>query len=307
MQAIIIDEPGAAPTVREVPTPVPAPGEVLVSVRASSVNPMDGAVVSGMLAAMVEHVYPITLGRDFAGTVEATGEGVTSVDVGDEVFGIVPAMRPDIHAGAWAEHIAVAQTSLVKRPANVDLQAAGVAGLAAATAVVAVDALAPQSDEVVLVVGATGGVGTVAVQLIAAAGATVLAPSLPEDEAYLRRLGVTKLMPRDGDVVATARQRYPDGVDAVLDLVSYAPGGYDAALVDGGRLASTLNAAGEGPGRINVHIDLSTEVLERIAALLGSGALTLPIAATYDLTDAPHALLALATGHTQGKIALRHS
>ena len=107
--------------------------------------------------------------------------------------------------------------------------------------------------------------------------------------------------------MATARQRYPDGVDAVLDLVSYAPGGYDAALVDGGRLASTLNAAGEGPGRTNVHIDLSTEVLERIAALLGSGALTLPMAATYDLTDAPDALLALASGHTQGKIALRHS
>ncbi len=307
MQAIVIDNADAAPALRQEPTPVPASEEVLVRVRASSVNPMDAAVAAGALRAMVEHVYPITLGRDFAGTVEAIGDGVTAAEVGDEVFGIVPAMRPDIHAGAWSELISVGQESLVKRPETVELEVAGAAGLVAATAFGAVDALAPQPGQVVLVVGATGGVGTVAVQLIGAAGATVLAPALPEDEAYLRGLGVTELLPREGDVAAAARQRYPDGVDAVLDLVSYAPGSYDAALKDGGRLASTLNAAGDGPGRFNVHIDLSASVLERIAEQLASGALKLPIAATYELTDATTALADLGSKHTQGKLALRNS
>lgn len=184
---------------------------------------------------------------------------------------------------------------------------AGAAGLVTATAIGAVDALAPQSGEVVLVVGATGGVGTVAVQLITAAGATVLAPALPEDKAYLRDVGVTELLPREGDVPAAVRQRYPDGVVAVLDLVSYAPGSCDAALKEGGRLASALNAAGQGAGRFNVHIDLSASMLQRIAGQLASGALKVPIAATYELTDATTALADLESKHTQGKLALRHS
>lgn len=93
MQAIVIDNTNAAPALREESSPVPASGEVLVRVHASSVNPMDAAVAAGALRAMVEHIYPITLGRDFAGTVEAIGNGVTATDIGDELFGIVPAMR----------------------------------------------------------------------------------------------------------------------------------------------------------------------------------------------------------------------
>jgi NADPH2:quinone reductase len=142
-----------------------------------------------MVKGMVEHVYPITLGRDFAGTVEAVGDGVTAFTVGDDVFGVVPAMQPAVHAGAWAELISVAETDIVKRPDTVDIAVAGIAGWAPTAAVMAVDAVALQGGEAVLVVGAIGGVGTVAVQLIRAAGATVIAPVLPEDEDYLRGLG----------------------------------------------------------------------------------------------------------------------
>ena len=155
-----------------------------------------------------------------------------------------------------------------------------------------------------LVVGASGGVGSVAVQLVRAAGATVVAPALPEDEAYLRRLGVRETVPRDGDIAAAMRERYPDGVDALIDLVSFAPGGYDAALRPGARVASTLNAAGDGPGRTNVNAAPTQEALRRIADQLAGGGLELPIAATYDLDDAPAALAELGD-HTQGKIAVR--
>ena len=304
MKAIVVDERGAAPALAEVASPTPAAGEVLVAVRASSVNPIDGAIAAGMLEGMVEHDYRITLGRDFAGTVEAVGDGVASFDVGDEVFGAMPALQPTVHAGAWAECIAVAEATVVERPEVVDVETAGAAGFAPSAAVAAVDAIAPQPGEIVLVVGATGGVGTVAVQLLRAAGATVVAPALPEDEAYLRDVGVAELVSREGDVVVAVRSRYPDGVDALIDLVSYAPGTYDGALADGGRVASTLNAAGEGPGRTNVDVAPARDTLGRVARLLADGSLKLPITATYELTDAATALADLRNEHTRGKLAI---
>jgi NADPH:quinone reductase-like Zn-dependent oxidoreductase len=304
MRAITIDHDGA-PTLRsDVPSPTAAAGEVLVRVRASSVNPIDGAIAAGMLKGMVEHAYPITLGRDFAGTVEAVGDGVSAVVPGDEVFGVIPAMWPTVHNGAWAEQIAVAETNVSKRPDSVDIAAAGAAGFVGVTALAAVDAIAPQPGDVVLVAGATGGVGTVAVQLVRAAGATVVAPALPEDEAYLRDLGVSELLPREGDVAAAARERYPDGVDALIDLVSYAPGAYDAALKPNARVASTLNAAGEGAGRTNISAAPSPEALGRIVDLLASRSLDVPITASYDLAHAAAALTDLGAKHTQGKLTV---
>jgi NADPH:quinone reductase-like Zn-dependent oxidoreductase len=308
MQAITIDHDGGSPALRsDVPSPTPAAGEVLVRVRTSSVNPVDGAIAAGMLKGMVEHVYPITLGRDFAGTVEAVGDGVTTVARGDDVLGVVPAMAPSVHAGSWAELIVVAETSLVRRPDSVDLAVAGAAGLVGVSAAAAVDAIAPQPGETVLVVGATGGVGTIAVQLLRAAGATVVAPALPEDEAHLRDLGVSELVPRDGDVVAAVRERFADGVAALIDLVSYAPGAYDDVLEPGARVASTLNAAGEGPGRTNVSAAPGPDSLGRIAGALADGSLQLPITATYELADAPTGLADLGAKHTRGKLAVRVS
>ena len=104
----------------------------------------------------------------------------------------------------------------------------------------------------------------------------MIAPALPEDEEYLRGLGVTDVVPRDGDVAAAVRERHPDGVDAVIDLVNYAPGTYDAALKDGGRVASPTNAAGEGPGRTNVMAAPTTENLSRVARHLADGTLDGP-------------------------------
>lgn len=306
MKAITIEHDDAAPVLRtDLRAPAPGDGEVLVRVRASSVNPIDGAVVSGMLKPYAAHVYPLTLGRDFAGTVEAVGDAVVGLALGDEVFGMVPAMRPDIHAGAWAEQIVVSPANLSKRPDAVGVEVAGAVGMAAATAVPAVEAIAVEPGQRVLVAGAPGGVGTIAVQLLAAAGATVIAPALPEDEDYLRALGVADIVAREGDQVGAVRARNPGGVDAVIDLVSYAPGTYDGALKEGGRVASALNAAGQGPGRIDVHNNASAEIFRRIADLLADGSLSLPITQTYDLDNALTALADLGGKHTTGKLAIR--
>jgi NADPH:quinone reductase-like Zn-dependent oxidoreductase len=124
-------------------------------------------------------------------------------------------------------------------------------------------------------------------------------------EQYLRGLGIADVLPRDGDIVAAVRERHPDGVDAIVDLVNHAPGSYDAALKDGGRVSSATNAAGEGPGRTNVVTAPSPEILGRIAQHLADGTLKVPIQQTYDLAQAPDALQALGATHTHGKLALR--
>src|SRR3970282_157687 len=110
-------------------------------------------------------------------------------------------------------------------------------------AIAASDALALNEGEAVLVVGASGGVGSFFVQLAAAAGANVIAPALPEDHDYLRALGVSELVDRNADVAAAVRETHPEGVDALLDVVSRMT---DPSLMkEGGRLASSLGRAGQ--------------------------------------------------------------
>jgi NADPH2:quinone reductase len=306
MKAVTVDAPGAIPALRDdLPAPDPGAGEVLVRVHASSVNPVDRAISSGMFAQLgiAEHVYPITLGRDLAGIVEATGEGVGTVAVGDEVFGMIRAWDPTVHNGTWAELVAVPASNLARKPPAVDFATAGVSPLAAITAIVCVEAMHISSGEKVLIVGASGGVGGLAVQLAAAAGASVIAPGLPEDEAYLRELGASQVPARDGDLAAAVRELAPSGVDGILDGVSYPRGTYDELLAPGGRLVSPNNAAGDGPGRTNVMSE--PQLIGQVARHLTEGSLKVHIQRSWDLAEAPAALQALTDEHTQGKLAIR--
>ena len=305
MRAVTLDAFDAAPAVRDLPDPTAAAGGLVVRVRASSVNPVDNAIAAGMLREMVAHDFPIVLGRDYAGSVEAIGADVDGYAVGDEVFGFLLHANPTVHEGSWAELIALTpEMQVAPKPASLDLATAGVAPLAGIAALAAVDALALSEGEPILIVGATGGVGSFAVQLAARAGATIIAPALAEDADYLRKLGVTEQIDRAGDVVAAVRERHPDGVDALLDLVSYAPGAFDGALRDGARVASSNGAAGEGSDHTNVMAVPSEENLRRLAALLDDGTLEVHIHDTFGLDRATKALQALATEHVRGKLAI---
>ena len=295
MRAFTLEGFDTPPALRDDrPEPGAADDQILVRVRASSVNPVDAFIAAGGLKEMAEYEFPVTLGRDFAGVVEEIGSGVSRYRVGDEVFGFVLHANPKVHEGSWAELIAVPEANQVgSKPRNLDFAQAGAAPLAALAAIAAHDALAPAEGETVLVLGASGGVGSFFVQLAAAAGANVIAPALPEDREYLRGLGASEVVDRD------AR---PDGVDAILDVVSFTPD--TSPLKEGGRLASPLGAAGEGPGRFNVMAEPAPANLQRLAELLDSGALRVPIQHTYRLEEADEALQALATSHTQGKLSL---
>lgn len=303
MRAFTLDGFESTPGLRDdLSSPSASAGEILVRVLASSVNPADAAVASGMLKGMAEYEFPVTLGRDFAGVVEEVGSGVTRYDVGDEVFGFVLHANPAVHEGSWADYLVIAQDSVARVPQGVGLEVVGAAPVAGLTAIAALDALELSDGDTVLVIGASGGVGSFFVQLARKTGAHVVAPALPEDKDYLHGLGVSETLDRDSDLAAQVRERFPDGVDTALDLVSFTP---DASVLkEGGRLASPLGAAGEGPGRTNVGAVGTTANLERLAELLEAGSLRVHIQETYGLEQAGEALLSLGSSHTQGKLAI---
>jgi NADPH:quinone reductase-like Zn-dependent oxidoreductase len=191
MRAIALTGFEAAPALHDLPVPRPDAGEILVRVRASSVNGFDVAVAAGYLKGLMAYRFPVVLGKDFAGTVEATGPNVSHVAVGDAVFGVV--MKPVLGDGAFAEYVPVPEDFGVARlPAGLELATAGALGLASTAAWQAVEAVAPAAHETVLVSGATGGVGASAVQFAAARGVRVLATARPGEEAdFVRALGAS--------------------------------------------------------------------------------------------------------------------
>jgi NADPH:quinone reductase len=312
MRAFTLDSFDAPAGMRDdLPAPQPADTDLLVRVRASSVNPVDGAIAGGALREMMEHEFPVVLGRDYGGVVEEVGSGVRRYAVGDEVYGYVPHANPTVHDGSWAELLVLPEDSHVAAsPAGVELQEAGAAALAGITALLCVDALEISEGDIVVVVGATGGVGHLAVQLLAHAGAIVIAPAMPEDEVFLRGVGVGELIERGGDVAAAVRKRHPGGVDGLIDVVSYSPDDFNAnaaVLKDGGRASTPLSAAGEGPGRTNVMAVASHENLKRLAMLLGPGTIKVYIQGSYPLDQAGEAMNHLAATHTEGKVGIQVS
>ncbi|WP_170323597.1 NADP-dependent oxidoreductase [Cryptosporangium phraense] len=308
MKAFTLTTAGATPALLDRPAPSPAAGQILVRVHASSVNALDVGIALGRFEQMgIPHQYPLTLGRDMAGVVESIGQDAGAFAVGDRVFGEIP-FRPPISAGTWAEYALVDHRNLARVPDAIDLVTAGAAPLAAVTAIQLVDALDLAAGQTVLIVGATGGVGSIAAQLATAVGATVVAPGLPGDEQFLRQLGVADIWHRDDDLVAAVRDRHPRGVDAIIDAVTpYQLTAYEAALGDGGRITSPTNAAGEGPGRTNVMHTPTTTLLDRVAGYLADGTIAVAIQRIYTLDQANGALQAFRSGHTLGKIAIQIS
>jgi NADPH:quinone reductase-like Zn-dependent oxidoreductase len=307
MRAIAITDFGAAPAMLDLPRPNPVDGEVLVRVQASSVNGFDGAVAAGYLQGMMEHRFPVVLGKDFTGRVEAVGPGVSRFTVGEPVFGVV--MKPFLGDGGFGEYVTVPEgVGIAHRPDALGLASAGALGLAGAAALQSVDAVQPLESQTVLVSGATGGVGAIAVQIAAARGARVIATARPGYETqFVRNLGAAEVVDYTGDVLAPVRALAPGGVDAVLHFAGDGPALADL-LVSGGRFASTL---GVGPDQLgNTQITATSimavptsDVLDRLASDVGAGDLRLHIARTYRLEDAPQALTDFGSPHL-GKLAI---
>ncbi|GAA1377137.1 NADP-dependent oxidoreductase [Catellatospora chokoriensis] len=307
MRAVISAELGAAAKLAEVPTPSAGPGEVRVKVAASSLNGFDAAVISGYLAALIEHRFPVVLGRDFAGAVDQLGEGVDGFAVGDAVFGVV--LTFPLQAGGFGEYVVVPAASLARVPDGLDLTTAGALGLAGAAAATVVGAIAPQPGETVLIAGATGGVGSIAVQLAAARGAVVLATAEPgEGTQLVRRLGAHYVVDRTGDVIGQVAAIAPGGVKAAVHLAGD-PFALAELIAPGGRFTTLLGIGQDQMGvhdvvALPVNADLAPAGLEHLAAEVVAGRLEVPVRRVYDLEEVPQAFTDFAAGSV-GKLAVR--
>jgi NADPH:quinone reductase-like Zn-dependent oxidoreductase len=311
MKAFGLADEDSSAAVIEVPTPEPGPGEVRVRVMASSVNGYDVFVGSGMARSMMEHRYPVVVGKDFAGVIDAVGDGVTRFAVGDEVAGITP-YEPHVSSGSYAEYVVVPAEGFIERkPGSLDFQQAGSVGLAAVTALVAVDAVEASQGDLVLIVGATGGVGNYAVQL-ARRGSTVIATGLPEDEEWIRGLGASEVVDYSGDVPVAVRKKHPQGVDALVVAVPLGEEfGPTAELVkDGGKIASTVGGA-DAEAFASRKIDAANVLGQadpgpyaEVLRMAADGSLTVPITRTFTFDELPEALGLVGKRRSRGKVAV---
>ncbi len=313
MKAFVLTAADQPAAIVELPTPQVAPHQVLIRVHAASVNGFDVFEAQGALAAMMPHEYPVVIGRDFSGVVEAVGAERSDVKVGDAVLGFVPA-APPLHDGSFAEVIAAGPDyPLVRKPDVISFEQAAAIPLAGMAALVAVDAVAPAPGDTVLLVGATGGVGSIALQLAAQRGATVIATARPGAEhRHVLELGASEVIDYTaGDVAGAVRARYPDGVSTLIDLVNRGDDFAElSALVrDGGAISTTLSTAdveGLSARRVratNVMGFPTTESLIRLVELVASGSLRIEIQGTYPLDETAKALAAFAAG-TLGKLVV---
>ncbi|HSJ47173.1 MAG TPA: NADP-dependent oxidoreductase [Euzebyales bacterium] len=313
MQAVVVQGPDQEPVIADVPEPQVSAGHVLVRVQAAGLNAIDNAIASGMMRGMMEHDDPVVLGRDAAGVVEAVGEQVTDVTVGDAVVGHV-LLIPPIKHGTLAEYAVLPAQTLVPLPDGLDPLMAAAIPLAGAAAVACVEAVGPQHGEAVLIAGASGGVGSYAVQLAARRGATVIATGLLEDANRLRRLGADHVVDYRDDVAQQVRAAHPHGVDALIDLVSFTPDAlvaHTALLRDGGRVATTTGSA--DPDALAARDITGTNIMATpVADVVGplvqqavDGSLTVDVGRVLDLPDAIEGLRTFASGHTRGNMVVR--
>ena len=303
MRAIALTEPGAEPTLTELPLPEPGAGEVLVRVAGSSLNGFDVSVAAGYVMEMMEHRFPVVPGMDFSGTVVVTGGDTTRFGSGDRVFGVV--RKPYVGDGGLAEYVVVdEQSGVTALPAGVDEATAGALGLAGVAALDALDAVALQPGDTVLISGATGGVGAIAVQYAAAAGAHVIATTGSDAAAeFVRSLGADDVVNHTGELASQIRALRPDGVDAVLHLAG--DGGELARLLtENGRLASTLGfGPDQHPSAVSIMANPTKVTLDRLAQDVAAGRVRVPISRTYELADAPAAFADFTAG-ALGKLAI---
>ena len=309
IKALALEGFDRPPVVIEVPAPQPASGELLVRVHAASVNAYDAFVAMGMAKDFMAYEFPAVLGQDLAGVVEAVGDEVEGFREGDRVFGTIGA-KGTVHDGTFAELATPRAPALALTPAAVDDQRAGTLGVAATTAMSAVAAIDPSEDATVLIVGATGGVGTFAIQLAAVRGARVIASVMPGDEDVVTALGAAETVDYTKDVIGAVRERHPEGIDAVIDLVHHDPGEFGAlvALVRaGGRAASALGGAGDATeiGEVQVqNAGGDPSHLGALASMMEEGTLKAAIRRTYPLADAAQALADFTNNHTVGKLVI---
>ncbi|MFD4669680.1 NADP-dependent oxidoreductase [Lentzea sp. NPDC058450] len=290
--------------ITDVPDPKKFHDLVLVRIEAAGLNPADLGFQSGLADALVDSHFPVTPGWDLAGVVEWSGATTTGFVPGDEVIGFV--RNKAQHYGTYAEKITAEPRQLLRKPANLTwAQAAGlpVAGLTAYQAIV--QALKVTAGDVVLVHGAAGGVGHLAVQIAVARGAQVIGTGSEASQTFIESLGATAVR-YGAELTEQVRELAPDGVDAVLDAAGRGSLATtrEVARADA-RVATLTGAVADHPGTIDVGMNPERGGFAELVELVEQGAVTVHVDHVFPLDEAAHAQQLLAGGHARGKIVLQ--
>jgi NADPH:quinone reductase-like Zn-dependent oxidoreductase len=285
--------------VAEVDVPEPGPGQVRIKVRAIGVNPVDAEIRSGTMQAVFPTSLPAIVGIDVAGMIDALGSGVDDLPTGESVVGWA-----DPPAGAYAEYALASQ--FVRKPADLPFADAVTLPTAGEAAHRGLDLLGVKAGETVLIHGAAGSVGTMAVQMAVARGATVVGTASPAHQDYVRSLGAIPTQYGDG-LVERVRALVAD-VDAVLDTAGKGalP---DSITLRGGtdRIVTLADAAGPSLGvtfAAGTPADRSTSDLADWVNMAARGELTTTVAGEYPLERAADAQRVSQAGHPPGKLVL---
>jgi NADPH:quinone reductase-like Zn-dependent oxidoreductase len=220
------------------------------------------------------------------------------------------AMRATVHDGSFAELANPQAGSLAVAPEGLSDADAGSLGVAGTTAASAVQAVAPIDGSTVLIVGATGGVGSFAIQLAASRGAQVIASVRPGDERFVTDLGAAETVDYTGDLNRAIGERYPDGVDAVIDAVNRDPAMFEALagrVRKGGRATSVVGGAGDATEMSGVTVSNTggdPAHLDELADRVVRGDVRVAVRRTYALADAASAIADFARQHTVGKLVI---
>jgi NADPH:quinone reductase-like Zn-dependent oxidoreductase len=305
MKAVRFDRYGPVGVlhVSEVPTPEPGQGQVLVRVRAAGINPGEAKIREGLLHERWPATFPSGQGSDFAGVVERVGPSVDAVAAGDDVIGWVDTRS------SQAEYVVADEQKLAPRPSGLPWEVAGAIPVVGFTAWAMVRAVDLKPGDTVVVAGAAGGVGSLAVQLAKREGATVIGLAGPSNHDWLIRHGVIPVAYGEDAADRIRQAAAPSAIDAFLDTyggdyvelalneLKVAPERIDSVVRFDAVAKYGIKAEGNAAGA-------SAATLEELARLIAAKELELPIARTYPLAEVGAAYAELAKGHIRGKIVL---
>ena len=288
-------------TVRELPDPKLPPASVLIEVRAAGVNPVDWKLVGGHLDPVMPTQFPVTPGWDVAGVVVGLGFDTPEFSIGDEV--VAYARKDVLGGGTFAEKVAVPVRAVAPKPKSLSWEQAGGLPLAGGTALRTLESLGDLEGRTVLIHGASGGVGSFAVQIAKAAGARVIGTASETNHEYLRGLGAEPVTYGDG-LVERVLEAADGKVDGVADFVGGVLDDTLAVLTEGGPHASVADPSVAEHGGRYIWVRPDGSETARLGLLVDEGKLTVDVAGTYGLDDVPQAFKDSATGHVRGKLVI---
>ncbi len=307
MKAVQIDEFGGPDVlqVRDIPMPVPGPGDALIDIHSATVNPADWKSRNGGYAKPAEGFFPHTLGRDFSGVVAKLGDDAEGLQVSDEVYGVTPQGAD----GAYAECICIGADLVGLKPASVSHDQAAALALTTLTAMIALEDTAHlAAGQRLLVQGGAGGVGSIGIQIAHYIGAHVITTASPGNHDYVTGLGADEVI----DYNTTDFTEALSDIDVVFDTVggevharSYAvlkPGGKVVWI--GGQPADFSNPR-DDVEVLRPNVQRARHFMDRISDFITKGVIKTPNMQFMGLDDIRAAHELSATGHVRGKIVLK--